>query len=208
MKFYASNHQGISQITFTAQENCDTDAWPLVPQVFFRRYNAAFDPEIGALAATVLFAGHCGTVAEFNGVKLGMDAARAVRRIAPQVEDVLTVDGVRREIAVGSASVAVAEAADAYSSGGALLRSGRVVTWSGDFVSQERRTSDQHIVGDVFTNARLVASRTRVSIALALLFAGRRVREIFVPAPPKDEADAFAAIVEGLDFVAIKLRAA
>ena len=48
-------------------------------------------------------------------------------------------------------------------------------------------TATQFIGGDIFTNALMVAASTNISVALALLIAGRNVRDIYVPKPPKEE---------------------
>jgi hypothetical protein len=210
MKFASTYDRGAGLLTLASSENCDTDAWPLVPQVFFRHYQGVLDPDLGAVAAAVLFASHCGSVAEFHGAKVGIDVARTIRTVAPDIEDVLPMDGKKREIGQGSSSIVVG-AIDRILDGGvdrgAIGKAARVVTWSGDFVPTGERNSSRHIGGDIFTNALLVAKGTSISVAIALLVAGRGLRDIFVPKPPKDEAEEFARIADGLEFVSIKLKA-
>lgn len=208
MKFNPCDDRNASIITVTGSANCDTDSMPLVPQVFFRHYLGAYDPEYGTLAGAILFARHCGSVADFASVKIGIDAARAIRAIVPDVEDVLPIDGMKREIGKGTAALVVGEACQMF--GGAAIssvgRAARAVTWSGDFVTAGTRNSAGYIGGDVFTNALLVAGSTSISVALALLIAGRSLRDIYVPAPPEAEADDLARLSAGLAFVSIKLR--
>ena len=210
MKFNARHEPGNGLVTVTGSDNCDTDSWPLVPEIVFRQYQGSYDPETVAIASTILFSRHCGSVAEFNGAKVGIDAARAVRAIVPDAEDILPIDGMRREIGQGVASLVVGEAERILCDGipvGRIGRSARAVTWSGDFVSPARRESTHYIGGSVFTNARLVAASTNISVALALLIGGRALRDIYVPAPADDEAADFERIAAGLEFISIKLRA-
>lgn len=210
MKFASTYDREASLLTLASSENCDTDAWPLVPQVFFRHYQGSLDPDMGAVATAVLFASQCGSVAEFGGARVGIDIARTIRTVAPDIEDVWPMDGKKREIGQGTSSIVVG-AIDRIVDGGvdrrAIGKAARVVTWSGDFVTASERTSARHIGGDIVTNALLVAKSTSVSVAIALLVAGRGLRDLFVPKPPKDEAEEFARIARGLEFVGIKLKA-
>lgn len=208
MKFMPTNERNV--LSIAAAENCDTDSLPFVQQVFFRRYQSSFDPEMGAVATAILFAGHCGAVVEFGGAKVGIDAARAIRTIVPDVEEILPLDGMKREIGQGGSSIVVGDADRIL--GGAVARDGiarssRIVTWSGDFIGAGERNSSRHIAGDIFTNALLVATSTSISVAIALLVAGRGLRDIFVPKPEKNDAAEFRRLAKGLDFVGIKLRA-
>lgn len=207
MKFEPTNERNV--LTVSVGENCDSDSLPFVQRVFFRRYQSSFDPENGAVAMAVLFAQHCGAVAEFGGAKIGIDAARAIRAIAPDVEDLLPIDGMKREIGQGSSSIVVGAADRVLDAGvdrGRIGRSARIVTWSGDFVGAGERNSTRHIGGDIFTNALLVARSTSISVAIALFVAGRGLRDIFVPAPPEDEVAEFDRISAGLAFIGVKLR--
>jgi hypothetical protein len=182
----------------------------MVPQVVFRHFQGNYDPEYGAIASAILFARQCGTVADFSGAKVGIDAARSVRAAAPDVEDVYPVDSVKREIGQGVSSIIVGEARrmfDGRVRPGAVGKAARAVTWSGDFVGDGARDSRGYIGGDIFTNARMVAPAVAVSAALALLLGGRTVRDIYVPEPTDDEADDFDRIAGALEHVAIKVRA-
>lgn len=209
MKFASAYDQGAGLISLTGSDNCDTDSWPLVPQVFFRHYQATYDPEMGAIASAILFSSCCGSVAEFQGARIGIDAAKAIRTAVPQIDDVLPVEGLKREIGLGVSSIMVGDTASMFNrpaGSDRFVKAARAVTWSGDFVSSANRQSDVHVGGDVFTNASLVAGKTSVSVALALLIAGRRLREIFIPAPSPDETETVDRIGRGLEFVGIKLR--
>jgi len=210
MKLSPRHDRGTSQLTVTASDNCDTDSSPMVPEVFFRQYQGDFDPQSAAIAGAILFARHCGSVAEFDGASIGIDAARAVRAIVPDADDVLPIEGARRAIGQGNASIVVGEAERLLGEGIATDRVGkstRAVTWSGDFVSPATRDSTRSIGGAMFTNARLVAHDTGISVALALLVGGKGLQDIYVPQAPEDETEDFERIARGLDFVGIKLRA-
>lgn len=207
MRFAATSRNNV--LTLAVAENCDTDSWPLVREVFFRRYQGQFDPEVGAVAAAILFSPYCGWVAEFQDARIGADAARAIRRVVPDVEDVLPVDGKKREIGQGSGAIAVGEAGQMYS--GALdprrlPGPTRALTWSGDFIAAGERDSTRHVGGDVFTNAALVATATCTSVALALLAGGRNLRDIYVAPPPAAEEAGFAAMVAALETIGVGLR--
>lgn len=209
MRFSPTHDGDGGRMIVASAENCDTDAWPLVPEVEFRRFDGAPDPELGAVAAAILFARHCGAVAEFDGVKVGIDAARAIRRILPDVEELFPIDGMKREIGQGVATLIVGEARRMFDGGGQTGRIGksaRAVTWGGDFVTPARRDSTRYIGGDIFTNAALVAGSTEISAALALLVGGREIRDIYVPPPAKSEEGDFERIADGLEFISVKLR--
>lgn len=208
MKFTPSNDG--AALAIASAENCDTDSTAMVPQVFFRNFRGSYDPECGAIASTVLFARHCGAVAEFDNVRIGIDAARAVRTIAPDVEEIMPIDGVKREIGQGNAAIVVGEAErlfDGRMRPGVTGRSARAVTWSGDFLAHGARNSTNFIGGDIFTNALMVTASTNISVALALLIGGRSLRDIYVPRPEKHDEGTFDRLAEGLAFVSIKLRA-
>jgi hypothetical protein len=210
MKFSPSYDRGLSLLRVSTSENCDTDSWPMVPEVFFRHYQGAFDPEYSAVAAAMLFSRHCGTVADFDDARMGIDAARAVRAILPEVEEIMPIDGARREIGQGVASLVVGEAErifDGRMKRGAVGKSARAVTWSGDFLANGAHNSTQFIGGDIFTNALMVAASTNISVALALLIGGRSLRDIYVPAPTEDEQPEFDRLAGGLDLISIKLHA-
>lgn len=210
MKLHPSYDRGVNLLVVTSSENCDTDSWPMVSEVFFRHYQGAFDPEYGALAAAILFSRHCGAVADFDGTKLGIDAARAVRTIVPDVEEIMPIDGSKREIGQGVSSLVVGEAEqilDGRMKPGVVGKSARAITWSGDFLAHGARNSTRFIGGDIFTNALMVTASTNISVALALLIGGRSLRDIYVPTPPKEEAEDFDRIAGGLEYVSIKLRA-
>lgn len=207
MKFKTTNERNV--LAVVGAENCDTDAWPLVPEVVFRRYQGTFDPEMGAVAAAILFASHCGAVAEFEGVKVGIDAARAIRRVAPEIDEVLPIDGRKREISQGSRSIVVVEAAAAFDGDrrpGPAGRSARAVSWSGDCVPRGKRNSADYVCGEIFTNAELVSRSTGVSVALGLLLGGRSLRDIYVAPPPRSEKDDLDRISDGLECLGIKVR--
>lgn len=210
MKLSPKHDRSICHVTVTAGDNCDTDSSPMVPQVFFRQYQGNFDPETAAVASAILFAAQCGSVAEFEGARIGIDAARAVRAIVPDASDVLPIDGAKRAIGQGHTSIVAGEADRLLGAGIApdrLGKSARAVTWSGDFVSSVTRDSTRYIGGTMFTNARLVAHGTSISVALALLVGGKGVQEIYVPAALDEEAADFERMARGLDFIGIKLRA-
>jgi hypothetical protein len=204
VKFSVTNDRNV--LAFTAAENCDSDSWPFLSQVVFRRYQASFDPEIGSVAASLLFSSHCGSVAEFD-VKLGTDAAKTIRRICPAIEEILPIDGLKRDISQGSKSIVVVEAADTHTKAAVAGRSARAVTWSGDSVPAGDRDSSRYVCGEIFTNAELVAGKTETSVALALLLGGRSLRDIYVAPPAESEQTAFGRIADGLDCMGIKVRA-
>lgn len=209
MKFNVSYDKGVSLYTLTTSENCDTDSWPMVPQVVFRQFQGTYDPEYGAIASAILFSRHCGTVADFAGAKVTIDSARSVRAIVPDIEEIYPIDSVKREIGQGVSSIVVGEASRMYDGRlrpGVVGKAARATTWSGDFVTNGARDSKQFIGGDIFTNALMVASSTNISAALALLLSGRNVRDIYVPKPPKEEEAEFDRIAEGLEHVSIKLN--
>jgi hypothetical protein len=207
MKFSATRESNL--LTVSSSENCDTDSWPLVSQVVFRRCPGTFDAEMGAIAAAMLFSSYCGAVAEFDEVRVGTDAAKAIRRIVPEIDEVLPVDGRQREISQGTRSIAVIEAAVAFDGSrrfGAVGRSARVITWSGDTVPPGKRDSSTYVCGEVSTNAELVAKRTGISVALGLMIGGRTVRDIYVVPPDPSEQDVFDRIAGGLELVGVKVR--
>lgn len=206
MKFAIANERNV--LSVTGAENCDTDSWPMVPEVVFRRYQGTYDPEMGAVAAAILFSSHCGSVAEFDGVNVGIEAARAIRQVASDVEEVLPIDGRKKEMTQGTRAIVVVEAASAFDDGIDLRtvgRSARAVTWSGDSVPSGDRNSTRYVCGEIFTNAELVADKTKTSVALALLLGGRSLRDIYVARQP-GEARSFEELAEGLDCVGVKLR--
>jgi len=208
MKLTPKHDKWVNLLLVAGTESCDTDSWPMVQELQFRHYRSVLDPEFGAVAAAILFGRHCGSVVEFEGVRLGIDAARAVRAIVPNVEELLPIDGGKREIGQGVATLIVGEAArllDGNGKTGRVGKSARAVTWSGDFVGRHR-DSRRYVGGDVFTNAALIAGSTEVSAALALLIGGRGLRDIYVPPPTKAEARDFDRIAAGLEFLSVKLR--
>lgn len=210
MKLTPKHERGMALLTVTSRESCDTDVWPMVPEIFFRQYQGTYDPELAAVASAILFGRYCGSVTEFEGGAVGSDAARAIRAIAPTVEDIMPIDGARRELVQGTSAIVVGEAGRLMADGvdgRTVGRATRVTTWSGDFVSPDDRTANGYIGGALFTNAGLVAGSTATSAALALLLGGRALRDIYVPAPPKAERTEFERIGEGLEFVGLKLHA-
>lgn len=209
MKFSPKHDTSVSLLLVSGAENCDTDSWPLVSQLQFRHFRSALDLEFAAVAAAILFARHCGSVAEFEGARIGIDAARAIRAIVPELEEVHPIDGKKREIGQGVATLIVGEAGRVFDGGGRTGRVGksaRAVTWSGDFVTGGGRDSRRYIGGDIFTNAALVAGSTAISAALALLVGGRALRDVYVPRPTKSEEKDFERIADGLEFISVKLR--
>ncbi|MHA1549624.1 MAG: hypothetical protein ACTSYE_11910 [Alphaproteobacteria bacterium] len=209
MKFHLNHHLGRSLLTVVSSENCDTDSWPMVSDIEFRRYEGTPDPEIGAIGAAILFARHCGDIAEFADSKIGVDTARAIRTILPQVEELHPIDGRQRSISQGVSALIVGEARQIM--GGSVAtadtgRSAQVISWSGDFVDDSARVSTRHVDGGVFTNARLVAGQVSVSAALALLSGGKNVRDIYVPGPSAEEESDYRRIADGLDFIGVKLH--
>ena len=210
MKISAKHDKGVNLLLLSAVESCDTDSWPLTPQLQFRHYRSTLDPEYGAIAAAILFARHCGSVVEFDGARISMDAARAIRRMLPEVGELLPINGMKRDISQGVATLIVGEARELFAAGGRAGRIGgpaRAITWSGDFVAPSERSSARYVGGDIFTNATLTASSAEISVALALLVGGRCVRDIYVPRPRQSELEDFRRIGAGLEFVGIKLRA-
>ena len=209
MKISPTHDKGANLLLVSAVENCDTDSWPLVPQLLFRHYRSTLDLELGAIAAAILFARHCGSVAEFDGARISIDAARAIRGILPEVEELLPINGMKRDISQGVATLIVGEAGRMFDGGGntgRIGRSARAVTWSGDFVTPTGRNSTECVGGDIFTNATLVAASTEISVALALLVGGRGIRDIYVPRPAGSEREDFQRIAAGLELIGIKLR--
>ncbi len=210
MKIGVRYDRAKSLVLIESAENCDSDSWPLVPDLEFRHFQSAPDREIGAIGAAILFARYCGTVAEFPGARISIDAAKAIRMILPEIEAIHPIDGAKRDISEGVSTLIVGSADRLLGGGpvvGAVGRSPRVITWSGDFVAPSERDSARYVGGDVFTNARLVAGATAVSIALGLLWGGKDVRDIYVPEPPEQERDTFDRIAAGLEFVGVKLYA-
>ena len=207
MKIRAKHDKGVNLLEVSAAESSDTDSWPLVSQLQFRHYHSTFDPELGAVASAVLFARHCGSVVEFEGTQISIDAARAIRTILPETDELLPVNGMKRDISQGVATLISGEAARMFDSGGSprVGTSARAITWSGDFVGPGRN-SNQHIGGDIFTNAALVADRTAVSVALALFVGGKAVRDIYVPPPEKPERERYRRMAEGLEHLGVKLQ--
>ncbi len=195
-------------MTVTSGSNCDTDRYPFVPEVEFRCYEGTPDAEASAVGSAILFAGYCGALAEFEGVRVSLDTARAVRQIMPDIEELVPIDGAKREIGQGVSTLIVGEARCMYGADAKprVGTSARAITWSGDFVGPGERDSTTYIGGDVFTNARLVAGSTEVSVALALFVGGRSVRDIYVPPPPPEELAAFERVAAGLEHISIKLR--
>jgi hypothetical protein len=207
MKIRAKHDNRVNLLEVSAAESCDTDSWPLVPQLQFRHYRSTLDPEIGAIAATILFARHCGSVVELDGAKISIDAARAIRTILPEADELLPVNGMKRDISQGVVTLISGEAGRMFATGGApnVGTSARAVTWCGDFVTPGRNSS-QYIGGDIFTNAALVAGYTEISVALALFVGGKAVRDIYVPPPEEPEQERYHRIADGLEHVGIKLR--
>jgi hypothetical protein len=208
MKLTTAHDEATNVLTVQATENCDTDGGPLVRQVFFRNFRSALDPEFGAVAAAVLFGSHCGSIVTFDGA-ISIDAARAIRRIVADVEELEPVNGTRRDISQGVASVVVGEPRALF--GGVkrdhIGKATHVVSWSGDFVEPGQRDSAGYVGGKMFTNALLVAGSTAISSALALLVGGRSTHLIHIPAPALTEETDFTRVSEGLEFIGVKLRA-
>ncbi len=208
MKISAKHDKGVNLLEVSAVESCDTDSWPLVPQLQFRHYRSTLDPELGAIAAAILFARHCGSVVEFDGAKISIDAARTIRTMLPEVDELLPINGMKRDISQGVATLISGEAGRMFATVGNAKRVGtsaRAITWSGDFVTPTRNSS-QYIGGDIFTNAALVTGNTEISVALALLVGGKDVRDIYVPPPERPERERYQRIADGLEHVGVKLR--
>ena len=70
------------------------------------------------------------------------------------------------------------------------------VDWSGDFVDRETRSSKGFVFGAIHTNAGFFADKVRVSIALGLLVARERCRNLYVTANPDDALDDLARALQ------------
>jgi hypothetical protein len=209
VKLFAQHDKSVNILTLSSVENCDTDSWPIVPDIQFRHFRGAPDAEFAAIAGAILFASHCGSVIEFANARLSIDSARVVRRMVPHLEELAPINGAKRDISQGTLTLIVGEAGRVLRGGivpANFGQSARMVTWSGDFVGVDKCNSTSHVGGEIFTNAGLVTNGTAISVALALLVGGRTLREIYVPATPEAEREGWERLREGLEFIGIKAR--
>lgn len=193
--------------TITLAESCHTDSFPVVQELFVA--GAGFDTGsvAFAIACSLLVRRHIGEQLDFGRQPVGIDTARAIRKICPQLETISPVNGLDRSHCTQELDVA-----------SGLARNGRFlvpgtdmvplahIDWSGDFVAHETRSSEGFCLGRYFTNAALVADELSVSIAIALMHAGNSCRNVYVQSPDERLDQDHLKIREGLAAVGIALH--
>lgn len=208
MRYEASVSSDLRLTHITLSESSHTDALPLVSEVFIS--DAEFDTESAAftLACLILTRRFIGEDAAFATAPVGIETARAARRICPSLESIGPVNGLDRSHCTGEIDVICRLAG-----GPRMLSLGHVdqvpiveIDWSGDFVKRETRNSAGFTLGRYFTNAALVADDTTVSVALGLMHAGKLCRNLYVHQPAEPIVKSFEPVVAGLALVGVSLQ--
>lgn len=193
--------------TISLAESCHTDSFPIVQELFIA--GAAFDTGSAAfaVACSLLARRHVGEQLDFGGQAVGIDTARAIRKICPQLEAVSPVNGLDRAHCTQELDIASGPArSDRFGVLGTDMVPLTRIDWSGDFVAHETRSSKGFSLGRYFTNAALVTDECSVSIALALMHAGNACRNVYVQWPQGAPGRDHLKIREGLATVGIALH--
>ncbi len=193
--------------TISLAESCHTDSFPIVQELFVA--GAAFDTSSAAfaLACVLLARRHIGEQLDFGGQAIGIETARAIRKICPQLEAVSPVNGLDRSHCTQELDISSGAARnDRFRVAGTDAVPLTHIDWSGDFVARQTRSSEGFCLGRYFTNAALVADECTVSIALALMHAGNACRSVYVQLPQDPPGLDHPRIREGLATVGIALH--
>jgi hypothetical protein len=209
MKLEVTQQSAFARLTVRMQENCHGDTTPPVDAVHFNGVNATITPDTAALSAAIVASRWTGEVLEFRSMAIGVDAAEAVRLVAENARFVTPVDGYRRSLCEGHIDVLAAPTTMA----GCVLSEEpdprvltRLVTWSGEFVSLETRSSAGYVAGEVSTNADLLLPAWEVSVALGLLVGGESLRSIATPHPEAKYAGDLDRFAKALRVLGVQLR--
>ena len=207
MKFKLEHRGDLRAIIITATENCDTDTRPFVNTAEFRQFDGDFDLSLGCVAASILFSDWCGELMEFQS-PIGLDYRSAVKTVVDDATDVFPIDAAKREFADGRDTLLVGEANRLVQNGFSPTQGtpARAITWSGDYaVLADKQGPRDSVQGQMFTNATLVASSTKISVAIGLLVGGRNLREIRVPDVVEQERQSLERMALSLDEIGIRL---
>ncbi len=196
MKYLANYVESIGETRIELQSNCYSDTAPFLRRIQLRKVAVDLTGPTTAVAAAILTAGNCGEVFDFPGAKIGSDHADALRMILGEQTNILGVDGMIRALSSGELDIAVGKAPNAPRPEPADVIPLRTVDWNGDFVTRETRSSKGFVFGAVQTNAAFFASDARVSIALGLIAARDRCRNLYIEAKPNDEVDTIARALQ------------
>ena len=181
MRYSASFAETLGETRIEFTSNNYSDAFPLLRRLMFRKLPIDLHSQALPLACALLTEQYCGELFEFANVKIGNDYAEAIRTIIGREANVLNVDGLNRNLTSGELDV---ETDEARRSGPMLAPFDNTplarIEWSGDFVDPVSRSSNGFVFGSAQTNAGFFANPFRVSIAVGLLFARDRCRNLCV----------------------------
>lgn len=207
MRYEATMTTDVSATTLRLSESCHTDSTPLVSEIFFN--NAEFNvASVGfALGCLVLTRRFVGEQVEFASAPLGIEAAQAARALLPQLISAHPVNGMDRGQSTGELDIVCTPARQPSIWVESTDQVPIVpIDWSGDFVDPATRTSEGFRLGRIVTNAGLIADETSVSIAIGLMYSGKRCRSLHVRAASGAQAAEYEPICEALAMVGIALH--
>lgn len=194
-----SNDTGYNATILRAQVNCNTDALPLMPRVVFYGMVSDETSAMAALAATCVFHKYCGEQIDFEGTELSPNYLTAIRRIVGSDVNVSTVNGRSNNLTEQGIDMMVHHSSvPAPQSPSDTRRAARHITWDGDFVDTNIRSSSGSRLSEVYTNARLVADDLHISAAIGLLAGAGRLRNLYLSdnAPETDMTKLRRALAE------------
>lgn len=208
MRYAANYNEQLAETCIELASNCYTDSFPLLRRLLFRKMPVDLSCQSVALACAILTTRYCGDHFEYAGVRIGSDYAEAIRQIVDQNLNLSSVDGQARRLSSGEIDVLCDNAA-AERKPLAISRLDdavplTTVTWSGDFVDAQTRSSKGFTFGMCHTNAGYFASELEVSVAVALLFGRDKARQIYVRG--STAPDRVQRLREALRTVAIRLE--
>jgi hypothetical protein len=210
MRFTATTDATIGETRIDFVSNCYSDAFPLLRYISFRKQDLDLKSQSLPLACAILAAPYCGDIFEFTGLKIGTEYAEAIREILGGRTAVMNIDGLHRTISAGEVDVVSECASDISCYSETLRLSGSVpvtrVDWSGDFVDRKSQRSTGFAFGTYQTNAEYFVDRTAVSVAIALLHARDKGRNIYVPVRSPEEGRAMRPLQRALRIVGLLLQ--
>lgn len=206
MLYRVEYSKATSTVSVLLSENCTTDTLPLVSTIFFE--NADFDvqDDVFYLACAFLTREYCGEHFELAKHNLKADFVAAIHKLIPAVATVAPIERAHHALAKAEVDIACwPSTTRSFVPPSVTEVTMEGITWSGDPVDRQSRTSDGYVQGRYFTNAHLIADATTVSIAIALMQGGIRTRNIYVPQTSTLTADSVAPLFETLADVGIQL---
>lgn len=210
MRYAVSSESNPGETLIDLASNSYTDSFPLLRRLIFRKLEIDINRQMVPLACAVLTADHCGEQFEFSGITVGGEFAEAIRCMIGNAVNVVNADPLNRTLSTGEVDIACRRAR-LESGGPPLPRMPDAVPveridWSGDFVDRSSRNSAGFCFGACHTNAHIIADEAQVSIAVALLHARDRCRNLYVPVPSGANRAMLVRIRDALRIVSVNLE--